>query len=136
MFDTVVILDARGFIFASEFMRQGYSVVMARKMGKLPGDVESVEYEKEYGKDTICIQKGAIQKGARCIIVDDLIATGGTMRAAESLIVNMGGSVVSSIAPYAITDGSGRLMTSLHFIRFFNTTEEASSGESILYRGE
>ena len=73
----------------------GIGFVPVRKPGKLPGEVESFEYGLEYGTDTLEIHKDAIKPGQRVAIVDDLLATGGTMQAAAKLIEKLGGEVVS-----------------------------------------
>ncbi|WWD21958.1 adenine phosphoribosyltransferase [Kwoniella shandongensis] len=85
--DVIVGLDARGFLIGPIIaMRLGAAFVPVRKGGKLPGQVEVVKYEKEYGTDEFEIQAGAIQPGQKCIVIDDLIATGGSAAAAGELI--------------------------------------------------
>ncbi len=71
----------------------GKGFVPVRKKGKLPAEVVSHTYELEYGKDTVEVHRDAIGKGARILVVDDLLATGGTALAAASLIEELGGSV-------------------------------------------
>jgi adenine phosphoribosyltransferase len=71
-------------------------MVMARKPGKLPGKTAEIEYQLEYGKDKIQIHVDAITKGERCVVVDDLLATGGTCEATCKLIEQLGGSVVGT----------------------------------------
>jgi adenine phosphoribosyltransferase len=78
-FDLIVGIEARGFII---------------KVGKLPAEVEQHEYELEYGTDTVEIHKDAISKGLKVLLVDDLLATGGTALAAAALIEKLGGIVV------------------------------------------
>jgi len=103
LFDRVLVLESRGFLFAEGFMREGYPVIIARKPGKLPTEeLYTVEYEKEYGIDKLCIEKDAISSGANVLVIDDVIATGGTMVAAEQLIKKGGGKVVAFLAPFAI----------------------------------
>lgn len=119
LFNKVVVLDARGFLLAGEFMRHQYPIVMARKPGKLPGEELVVEYKKEYGTDKLCIQKGTIKDGDSVLIIDDVIATGGTMMAAELLITQAGGKVACFIAPYAImTQESKYLFDDISRCRF------------------
>jgi len=134
LFDTVVVLDARGFLLAGEFMREGYPVVMARKPGKLPQEEVKIEYQKEYGTDTICITQDSIQKDAKVIVIDDLVATGGSMGAVESLVNKMGATVVAFIAPFAIEIESQeglQLLAKLDYrLRFHSTQLEASSGQA------
>ena len=72
----------------------GLPVMMIRKAGKLPGEVVSYEYDLEYGTDTIQIQADAISPGQRVVIVDDLLATGGTLEASVKLCEKVGGEVV------------------------------------------
>lgn len=110
LFNKVVVLEARGFLLAGEFMREGYPIVLARKPGKLPGEEICVEYKKEYGTDKLCIQKGAIQPNDRVLVLDDIIATGGTMKACEQLIHQCGAKVIGFIAPFVILDKEGKLM--------------------------
>lgn len=110
LFNKVLVLEARGFLLAGEFMKDGYPIVLARKPGKLPGEEISVEYKKEYGVDRLCIQKGTIQPNDRVIVLDDIIATGGTMKACEHLIKECGGRVEAFIAPFVITSQNGELM--------------------------
>ncbi len=92
--DVVVGLEARGFIFGSVLAyKLGVGFVPIRKPGKLPYKTVSVEYQKEYGKDKIEIHEDAIKPGAKVLIVDDLIATGGTSSAAVQLVEKVGGHV-------------------------------------------
>ena len=91
----IVSIESRGFIFGAAMAeRLGVGLVLARKRGKLPGETVEIEYDLEYGKDCIQIHKDAIQPGERCLIVDDLLATGGTAGAAATLVERMGGHVV------------------------------------------
>lgn len=103
LFNKVVVMDARGFLLAGRFMEHKYPIIMARKAGKLPSEETSITYEKEYGTDTICISKGLIKADDKVIILDDVIATGGTMKAVASLIESCGAQVVAYVAPYAVT---------------------------------
>ncbi|KAI9030749.1 adenine phosphoribosyltransferase [Phycomyces nitens] len=85
--DVVVGLDARGFLFGPLVaLRLGAAFVPVRKQGKLPGQCVSAVYEKEYGQDVFEMQKDAVKEGARVIVIDDLIATGGSAGAAGELI--------------------------------------------------
>ena len=94
-FDTVAGIESRGFITGSLLAHAlGKSFVLIRKPGKLPGEVASEEYSLEYGKDKIEVQKEAIKKGSKVLVVDDIIATGGTALAACNLINKLGGEVV------------------------------------------
>ncbi|MBL7100688.1 MAG: adenine phosphoribosyltransferase [Nanoarchaeota archaeon] len=92
--DVIVGPESRGFIFGAVLAHElGVSFVPIRKPGKLPYEVEHEEYMKEYGPDKIEIHKDAIEKGQRVLIVDDLLATGGTSIAAVKLIEKLGGEV-------------------------------------------
>jgi len=91
----VVGIEARGFIFGAPLAeRLNAGFVPIRKKGKLPGKTISYNYALEYGVDTIQIHEGAIPSGARVLIVDDLLATGGTAAAAAELVQQAGGVVV------------------------------------------
>ena len=88
-------IESRGFLFATPLaLKMGLPVMMIRKAGKLPGEVVSYEYDLEYGTDTIQIQADAIRPGQRVVIVDDLLATGGTLEASVKLCEKVGGEVV------------------------------------------
>ena len=105
LFDTVLVLDARGFLLVGEFARENYPIVMVRKVGKLPGDFFKVEYQKEYGPpDEFCIAKNAISAGSRVLIIDDVVASGGSFKAAESLVQMCNATVVAFLALYAIVE--------------------------------
>lgn len=93
-FDAVVGLEARGFLFGvliAEHFHKPF--VPERKKGKLPRETVSVEYDLEYGKACMEIHKDAIKPGQRVLIVDDLLATGGTAKAAATLVEKLGGKV-------------------------------------------
>ena len=86
-FDIIIGLEARGFVLGPILaLEWGLPFGAIRKAGKLPGETIKSSYEKEYGGDVIEIQKGVLHKGARVLIVDDLLATGGTLNAAAELI--------------------------------------------------
>lgn len=94
--DKIVAIEARGFIVGAPLAdRLGVGFVPARKLGKLPAEKISIDYELEYGKQGLEIHSDSIKKGERVIIVDDLLATGGTSDAAKSLVEKLGGKVVS-----------------------------------------
>ena len=96
--DTVLGIEARGFIFAPALAYAlGAGFVPVRKPRKLPGERASITYDLEYGSDSLEIHRDAIGAGCRVLIVDDLLATGGTAAAATSLVEEMGG-VVSGLA--------------------------------------
>lgn len=93
----VAAVEARGFIFGSavaERLCAGF--IPIRKKGKLPYATESVSYALEYGTDTVEMHRDAVESGAKVLMVDDLLATGGTMRAACELVTKVGGVVVGT----------------------------------------
>ena len=93
--ELVAGMEARGFIFgALAAARLEVGFVPLRKAGKLPTAVEAVSYQLEYGTATLEVQRDAIRRGCRVLIVDDVLATGGTALAAASLIERLGGEVV------------------------------------------
>lgn len=92
--DVIVGIESRGFIFAAPLaLRLGRPFAIARKPGKLPADTVSVEYELEYGTDAIEIHKDAIKEGDRVLVMDDLIATGGTAKAVGDLVTKCQGII-------------------------------------------
>jgi adenine phosphoribosyltransferase len=93
--DIVVGVESRGFIFGGAVAHQLQAgFVPVRKVGKLPGKTIEVEYELEYGRDTLAMHEDAITPGQRVLAVDDLLATGGTMGATLRLVEQLGGKVV------------------------------------------
>jgi adenine phosphoribosyltransferase len=93
--DKVVGIEARGFIIASPVAYHfGAGFVPVRKKDKLPWNTESAEYELEYGKATLEIHQDAVTPGERVLVVDDVLATGGTARATAQLVERIGGKVV------------------------------------------
>ncbi|MFH8570337.1 adenine phosphoribosyltransferase [Streptomyces sp. NPDC017993] len=111
-FDRVLAIEARGFILGTAVAAAAdRPLILARKKGKLPGPVHRAEYELEYGTATLEIQRDALAPGARVLVVDDVLATGGTFAAAGALVTGGGGD----IAGYAVAasigglDGAARL---------------------------
>ena len=95
--DAVAAVDSRGFLFGAPLaLRLGKPLALVRKRGKLPAATYSAEYSLEYGTDTLEIHRDAIGKGDRALVLDDLLATGGTLAAAAKL-VEMSGGVVAGI---------------------------------------
>src|SRR5688500_10760734 len=93
--EVVVAIESRGFIFGGALGHElGAGFVPVRKLGKLPAKTIEVEYELEYGRDALAIHEDAISPGQRVLVVDDLLATGGTMAAALRLVEQLGGVVV------------------------------------------
>ncbi|CAG8467498.1 1179_t:CDS:2 [Scutellospora calospora] len=107
--DVIVGLDARGFLFGPMVaLRLNAAFVPSRKKGKLPGKTISADFKKEYGVDTFEMQADAIKPGQNVIIVDDLIATGGTAAAAGQLVEQSGGKILEYIFMIELTDLNGR----------------------------
>ena len=93
--DAVAGVESRGFIFAAPFAEKlGIPLILIRKKGKLPGDTYECSYALEYGTATIEVHKSDIKKGQNILVVDDLIATGGTLAAAKNLIEQGGAKVI------------------------------------------
>ena len=107
--DLIVGPEARGFLMGTPVAYgMGVGFVPVRKPGKLPWEVESFEYDLEYGSNILEIHKDAIKPGQKVAIVDDLLATGGTMEAAADLIEKLGGEVVSMQFLIELEDLDGR----------------------------
>jgi adenine phosphoribosyltransferase len=101
-FDFILAMDARGFMIAGALAyKRAIGFAMARKPGKLPGEAISIDYQREYGSATIEIQPARI-KGERVLIVDDVLATGGTIEAAAALLRQVGKEVVGAAALFDI----------------------------------
>jgi len=93
--DTVIGVESRGFIFATPLaVKLNAGFVPVRKPNKLPAEKVSVSYDLEYGQDTLEMHKDAVGEGHRVLIVDDLLATGGTAKAVVDLVEGLGGKVV------------------------------------------
>ncbi|MFL0251772.1 adenine phosphoribosyltransferase [Clostridium neuense] len=107
--DVVVGPEARGFIFGAPLAYKiGAAFVPVRKKGKLPSDTVAVEYDLEYGKDSLEVHKDAIKPGQKVVIVDDLLATGGTIEAVAELIEKLGAELVGAEFVIELTDLKGR----------------------------
>ncbi len=110
--DAIVGIESRGFIFGAALAQQvGLGLIPVRKPGKLPADVHGVDYELEYGMDRLEIHRDAVSAGHRVVIVDDLLATGGTMRATVDLIHQLGAEVAAClfVVELAFLNGRGQL---------------------------
>ena len=110
--DKVVGIESRGFFFGPHLAyRMGCGFVPVRKHGKLPGETHAESYELEYGKDHLEIHRDAVAKGERVLIVDDLIATGGTAEATAKLVEACGGEVAGFgfVVELTFLDGVKRL---------------------------
>ena len=107
--DVIVGIEARGFIFgAAMAVQMGVPFVPIRKPGKLPWKTRALSYSLEYGEDTIEIHEDAVRPGQRVLLVDDLLATGGTMGAAIRLVQDLGGEVVEALFVVELEDLGGR----------------------------
>lgn len=107
--DLIVGMESRGFLFGAPLAdRLGVGFAPIRKPGKLPCEVESATYELEYGTDTLEIHRDAIGAGQRVLVVDDLLATGGTARATVDLIRRLGGNVVACAFVVELSGLGGR----------------------------
>ena len=107
-FDKIAAIESRGFVFASAvsyLLKKPF--IMLRKKNKLPADVHSVDFELEYGAATIEVHKDSIDKGDNVLIIDDLIATGGTAEAAAELVEISGGKVSCFIFVINLFDLNG-----------------------------
>ncbi|MCR5831637.1 MAG: adenine phosphoribosyltransferase [Lachnospiraceae bacterium] len=108
-FDVIVGAEARGFIFGGALSYLFHKpFVPARKPGKLPRETVSMEYELEYGKASIELHNDSIRPGQKVVIVDDLIATGGTVEAIAKLVEQLGGNVVKIVFLMELAGLSGR----------------------------
>ena len=108
-FDAVAGLEARGFLFGVSVAEHfGKPFIPVRKKGKLPRETVSVEYELEYGTATLEIHKDAIQPGQKVLLVDDLIATGGTNLAMAHLIESLGGEIAGVVVLMELAGLKGR----------------------------
>jgi adenine phosphoribosyltransferase len=107
--DVIVGVESRGFIFGSALAYAlGAGLVLVRKPGKLPADTYMAEYDLEYGTNRLEIHRDAFTPGARVLLIDDLLATGGTMRAASSLVEQVGGKVEEMAFLIELTFLNGR----------------------------
>jgi len=96
--DTIVGIESRGFLFGMALAAElSVGFVPVRKPGKLPAETTEVRYALEYGEDALQIHTDALPKGARVLLVDDLLATGGTAHAAYELVEALGGTVLAAV---------------------------------------
>ncbi|MBT3767170.1 MAG: adenine phosphoribosyltransferase [Rhodospirillales bacterium] len=107
--DVLAGIESRGFLVAAPLaLKLGCGFVMVRKKGKLPGNLISHDYALEYGTDTIEIQDDAVKPGQKVVILDDLLATGGTMAASVDLFNKVGAKVTSAACLIELTFLKGR----------------------------
>lgn len=108
-FDYIVGIEARGFLIGAPMaIKMGKGFIPIRKPGKLPADILSKDYDLEYGSNRIEIHRDAISPGDRVLIIDDLLATGGTIAAAVELIEELGGQVAGIGFLYELSELKGR----------------------------
>ena len=110
--DMLAGIESRGFLIAAPLaLKLGCGFIMVRKRGKLPGETVGLNYALEYGMDRVEVQADAIQRGQRVVVVDDLLATGGTMAAGINLLRELGAVVPAAAALIELTflKGRGRL---------------------------
>lgn len=123
-FDTIVGIEARGFIIGGALSYTlGKGFVPIRKAGKLPGDVEEQVYDLEYGSDKIEIHKDALTKGEKILVVDDLLATGGTAMAAAALIEKLGAEIVEMAFIVNLPDVGGEKKLKAKKYKIYSLTE-------------
>ena len=108
-FDVIVGAESRGFIYGAALAYNLHKpLVLIRKKGKLPWKTISVDYDLEYGKATLEMHIDAIQPGQKCLVVDDLLATGGTAKAMAQLVEKLGGEVVDMLFMIELAGLNGR----------------------------
>lgn len=123
-FDTIAGIEARGFIMGGALSYTlGKGFIPIRKASKLPGEVESQEYDLEYGTDRIEMHKDSFEKGARILLLDDLLATGGTAMAAAQLIEKLGGVVVEMAFIVNLPDVGGEKKLKDKGYKIYSLTE-------------
>jgi adenine phosphoribosyltransferase len=116
-FDVVVGVEARGFLLAAAVaFDRGVGVVPVRKAGKLPRERVAADYELEYGTATLELHADSIRAGSRVLVVDDVLATGGTLGAAVALVEQLGGVVVAVSVVVELTALGGRERLSPHTV--------------------
>ena len=108
-FDYIIGIESRGFIFGAPLAdRLGVGFIPVRKPGKLPGEIEKISYELEYGNNELEMHKDALKPGDKVVIIDDLIATGGSAKAAAKLVESLGAEVAAFEFLIELRDLKGR----------------------------
>lgn len=114
--DVLAGIESRGFLIAAPLaLKLGLGFIMVRKRGKLPGKTIRHEYALEYGTDVVEIQHDAVHKGQRVVILDDLLATGGTLNAAAELLTKVGGQVAGAACLIELSFLNGRSRVKVPF---------------------
>lgn len=107
--DYVAAVESRGYLFGAPLAyKLGAGLVIIRKPGKLPAAVERIEYDLEYGTDALEIHKDSVEPGKKVLVIDDLLATGGTVSAACRLVKKVGGTVAAAAFMIELQDLGGR----------------------------
>ena len=122
--DVIAGIESRGFLVAAPLaLKLGCGFIMVRKKGKLPGKTIRHTYELEYGADTVEIQDGAVEPGQRVILVDDLLATGGTFAASIELLRKVGAEVCATacLIELGFLKGRERIDTPVHALVTYDT---------------
>ena len=118
--DAVIGIESRGFIFgAPAALAAGVKFIPARKPGKLPGEIVSSRYDLEYGTACVELQKDSIQRGERVVVIDDVLATGGTSAATVTLVEQLGGQLVGLAFVVELEFLEGRKLLSGHEVTSF-----------------
>ncbi len=108
-YDVIAAVESRGFLFGTPIAyNENKSLILVRKKGKLPRETVEATYDLEYGTATIEVHRDAIRPGQKVVIIDDLIATGGTIEATAGLVEQLGGEVVKAIFLIELPDLKGR----------------------------
>ena len=108
--EAIISIDARGFIFGSAVaLESSKPMIAARKLGKLPGKIYTREYDLEYGKNSLSIQSKALKKFNSFVIVDDLLATGGTVNCVARLLQDQGKEILGLITVVELKKLNGRM---------------------------
>ena len=107
--DALIAIDARGFLFASAIgIKLSKPIILARKPGKLPGELLQKEYSLEYGNNSLTIQKDALKIASKFIIIDDLLATGGTVNCVDKILSSIGKEVLGLAVVIELDDLGAR----------------------------
>jgi adenine phosphoribosyltransferase len=124
--DAIAAIESRGFIFAAPFaLRRGLPLILLRKKGKLPGETYRVGFTLEYGEDVLEVHRSDVHSGQKLLLVDDLIATGGTLNAAAQLLALGGAKVIGIFG-----------VVGLPFLHFEKALSQFSVKTLIEYSGE